>query len=67
MHMLRRVFAVVLIILVATPFTAPFSTYDLAAVDAPHQASDSISTAKAAQETAATPALASGGHGCSGH
>ena len=59
--MLRRVFAFVLITLVATPFTAPFSTYDLAAVDATHQASDSISAAKAVQETAATPALASGG------
>jgi len=59
--MLRRFFAILLITLVASPFTAPFSTCDLSAVDAPHQASDFVSAAKAVQDTATAPAPAAGG------
>ena len=52
--MLRRLFAVLLVALAVSPFTAPFSTCDLAVVNPLHQG-DSISSAKAAQEMGAIP------------
>ena len=51
--MLSRLIAIVLITLVVSPFTAPFSTCDLAVVNSFHQ--DSISAAKAVQEVTAIP------------
>ena len=56
--MLRRFFAVILVTLVTTPFTAPFSTCDLVADNPLHQ-SDSLSAAKVAKDMAAIPFSAS--------
>jgi hypothetical protein len=50
--MLRQLFAVVLIALTVSPFTAPFSTCDLVADNPLHQ-TDSISNAKLLQDTSA--------------
>jgi hypothetical protein len=61
MAMLGKVLAVVLITLAVLPFTAPFATYDLALVDAIHQASDFVSAAKVTQHVAAIPAPRSRG------
>jgi hypothetical protein len=59
-QMLYRFFAVLLITLAASPFTAPFSSCDLTAVDVLHHASESVSAAKAIQEAPAIPSLGSG-------
>jgi hypothetical protein len=48
---IARASAVVLIVLAASPFTAPFSTCDLAAVNPVHQGSDTLSAAKISQDT----------------
>ncbi|HTL03180.1 MAG TPA: hypothetical protein VL243_13170 [Vicinamibacterales bacterium] len=61
--MLYRFFAVLLITLAASPFTAPFSSCDLTAVNASHHASESVCAAKAVQETTAIPSLVWSGTG----
>jgi hypothetical protein len=58
--MLRKFFAVVLVTLAVSPFTAPFASCDLA-VNALHQSSDGFSTGKLVDESPAIPALASRG------
>jgi hypothetical protein len=59
--MLRALFAVILVTLTVSPFTAPFSTCELAVVDAFHPLADSIGAAKVAQSTTAIPSSASRG------
>lgn len=56
--MLRALFAFVLITLTVSPFTAPFSTCELAIVDGFHPLADPIGVAKMAQSSAAVPSLA---------
>ena len=55
--MLRQLFAVILVALAVSPFTAPFSTCDLAVVNPLHQG-DSLSSAKTVEEAGAIPFLA---------
>ena len=55
--MLRKLFAVIFIILTASPITAPFSTFDLAAMDPLEAGSTSPVHAKAVEEMAAVPSL----------
>jgi hypothetical protein len=56
--MVRHLLAVFLIALVVSPFTAPFSTCDLAVVNALHP-DDAVSAAKTVQATSAIPSRVS--------
>jgi hypothetical protein len=57
--MLGKLFAIILITLAVSPFTAPFSTCDLTAVVTSHQSSDFMSATKLIQDIAAIPSLGS--------
>jgi len=51
----RRIVAILVILLVASPVTAPFSTYDLASTNLLHADSHFLSSEKALQDFAVMP------------
>ena len=59
--MLRQLFAALLIALAVSPFTAPFSTCDLAVVNPFHQDSDVLSGAKVVQDVSVIPRFRASG------
>ena len=59
--MLRKLLLVYLIVLVASPVTAPFSTSDLAVIDVLHQGMDIVGAPRVVRDVAAISSLASHG------